>query len=252
MLGARDGGFHQRALRREPRHRRLVHRARPAELDRQTRRLADCDERAARRQERGEGIDTGLTKAACEIGRFAVHAEKLVLVVLHVRLRTRSLCLHDRLPAQILLRHENHVVVLAQISLCDALLVNEVERNLELVERETIPAKILRTAPLRVDRHPRHVGVVQFHRGHAAQHRGGQAERVHERAYARRILAGHYKRTRRICGVAGTEGLLRHFHRHGAQQIAQRDHVIRPEVRHGDCRVARTTGATLEHDPVDR
>jgi hypothetical protein len=47
--------------------------------------------------------------------------------------------------------HEDHVVVGLQIALLDALLVDEVERNAELIERVTVPAELLRAAPVRVE-----------------------------------------------------------------------------------------------------
>ena len=252
MLRTRDRGFHQGTLRREPRHGGLIDRSRPTELDRQTRGFADRDQRTTRREERGDCIDAGLTEAAREILRLAVHAEELVLVVLEIRLRACGRRLHHRLPAQVLLGHQDHVVVLSQVPLHHALLVDQVVRNLELVERETIPAQILRAGPLRVDGDPRHIGVVHRYRRCAAQHGGGESQRIHQRTHPRRILAIDHKRTGRERRVAGGEALLGHLHRHRAQQIAQRDHVVRAGVRHGDGCIAAAACVALQHDLVDR
>ena len=252
MLRTRDRGFHQGTLRGEARHRGFVDRPRPAELDRQTRGFTDGDQRPSRGEERGERIDARLTEAAGEILGLTVHAEELVRVVLEIRLRACGRCLHDRLPAHVLLSHQDHVVVTAQIALHHALFVDQVKRDLELVERETIPPQVLRATPLRIDRDARHIGIMHGNRRHSPQHGGGEPERIHQRAHARRILAVDDERAGRERRVASGEALFGHLHRHRAQQIAQGDHVVRAGMRHGDGRSTAAARVALEHDLVDR
>ena len=69
--------------------------------------------------------------------------------------------LHDLRLRHVLRGHDDDVVIGLQVPLGDALLVDQVERNPELVERVTVPAEFLRALPLRVDRDARDVGVVR-------------------------------------------------------------------------------------------
>ncbi len=112
-------------------------------------------------------------------GDLAVHPEELVLRVLHVRHGPGRGRLIDRLAVGLLRRHQDDVVVVAQVALLDPLLVDEVERDPELVEGEPLPAELLRAGPLRVDRDPRHVGVVHRHRRQrrSAPRRSGRTSR---------------------------------------------------------------------------
>src|ERR1019366_9614481 len=88
-------------------------------------------------------------KAAGDVRRLAIDAERLVLVALHVRHGLRGRRRENGSTINVLRGHQDHVVVGLQVSLRDAFLEDQVERNSELVERVTVPAEFLRATPLR-------------------------------------------------------------------------------------------------------
>ena len=118
-----------------------------------------------------------LAEAAADVRRLAVHPEELELVSFLIGLWTRGRRRKHRGAVDVLRGHDDHVVVALQIALLDPLLVDQVEGNPELVERVSIPAELLRAAPLRVDRDARNVGVVHRHGRRGRQCRRREAER---------------------------------------------------------------------------
>ena len=91
-------------------------RAKP-ELGRELHRLAGADQRAAGVEELGERVDAVAAHAAGDVRRRAVVAEELELVGLHVRHRTRGRRREHRGAIRRLRRHDDDVVVGAQVAL---------------------------------------------------------------------------------------------------------------------------------------
>jgi hypothetical protein len=73
------------------------------------------------------------------------------------------------LPLPGLVRDDDDVVGVLEIALADALLVDQVVGQLELVEREPHPADVLRAAPGAVDRDARQIEIVHRTCGAAAR-----------------------------------------------------------------------------------
>ena len=107
----------------------------------------------------------------------------------------------SRLALPRLVRDDDDVVGVLEIALADALLVDQVVGQLELVEREAHPADVLRAAPGRVDRDARQIEIVHRHLRRRRETDGGEAERFDRRPHLRRV-AGDDER-------AGREGRRR-------------------------------------------
>ena len=127
--------------------------------------------------------------------------------------RAAGCCMH-RLARDALRRHDDHVVVGAQVALRHTLLEDQVERNAELIEREAIPAEFLRAVPLRVERDARRIGVVHGHVRQRRHRRAGEAEArrlLHDGLHVRRSVDD--ERARRELDAVLREALLDDLHR---------------------------------------
>src|SRR4029078_2335345 len=76
-------------------------------------------------------------------------------------------------------------VVVLEIALRNSLLVDQIERNAELIEGVAIPPEFLRAAPIGVDRDARNVGVVRSGNGQCRKGNGSQAQTLRRTSRAR-------------------------------------------------------------------
>ena len=245
VVRLQDLGVDDRARRVERRRRpRRVHLRRQAELGGEEARRAERHQHTARL---GELVDLGdpfEPHPAGDVVRLAVHPEILELPALLVgdRRAARIDVEHQPLAAAGLVRDDDDVVGVLEIALAHPVLVDQVVGQLELVERETHPADVLRAAPGAEHRDPRQVEIVQRHLRRRREPDRGEAERLDRRPHLRRV-ARDDERAGREGDVPLLELLFRRLHLEILEAVAQRDHVVRAVVRDREQRAVAGHGA---------
>ena len=138
------------------------------------------------------------------------------------------------MPAEILLGGQDHVVPGPEVPLFDLFLVDQVERNPKLVEREAVPAQVLGVGPLRIDRDPGQLGVVHRPGWERVEGGPGESEFLGRRAHGRgRRHVADDERAGRKLGAPALEALLGDLHRNLFQPVPEADHVVGAEMGNG-------------------
>ena len=208
-----------------------------AVLGRDVARLAKGHEQTAVLDEPAELEDPLEPHAPGDVLRRAVVAEKPVAVGLGVgpRAAPRRDVEDQPLGGPALVRNQDDVVVRSQVAGPDPLLEDEVERDLEPVERVADPSHLLGVAPGAVDRQAGDVDRMGRDLRPRVEPRRGQAELGHRGPEACGVRApgrrGHDERSGGKRLPVDLEALLGRVHRRRPQPVAQRRQMVRAVVR---------------------
>ena len=190
--------------------------------------------------------DTRDSHPAGDVLGRAVVAQEPVAIRFRVGSRTvaRLDVEHQALGGSALVRNQDDVVVRSQIALPDPLLEDQVEGNLELVERVADPAHLLGVAPGAVHRQPGQIDRVGLDVRRFVERGGGQAQLDDPLLEARGAVGAvsglDDEGPGREFHAARLEAFLGRVDRRGAEPVAQSRQVIRAVVGDGvaEARVA--------------
>src|SRR5262249_14119456 len=149
---------------------------------------------------------------------------------------------HETLRRTCLVRDDDDIVGSLQIALPHPLFVDQIVRQLEMIECVSYPAHVLRAAPGTENGNTWQVEIVHRYGWRVCQADSGQTERLDRRLHSRAV-AGNHERSRRKGRLALSELLLNRLNPQILQPIAKRDHAVRSCVGDDELRAGAGDGS---------